>query len=329
MFVGPNASGKTNAVEALQLLTALSSFRNAKSSELVRQGCEKARASCEVTDGSRQLSISLTLEEGKRTYELNGKRRAPKALRGTLPSVTFTPDDLSLVKGSGRFRRRELDVLGSQLNANYYQIVRDFEKILQHKNRLLKDEAPQALVDATDEMFVKVAEQLTSYRVALFDRLVPHVLSHYAEISRASEELFAEYEKSWDKEQCGESLRDVVSRLQHEERARHRAVVGPHLDDVRFSINGMDSGVFASQGQQRSIVLALKLAEAEVVEEILGQLPVLLLDDVMSELDGDRRRGLVQTMLEGKQTFITTANIDYFDKQMLDRAHVVDLQHRM
>ncbi len=324
--MGPNASGKTNAVEALQLLTALSSFRNAKSAELVRKGSERARAQCEVSDGARQLSISLTLEAGKRTYEVNGKKRAPKALRGTLPSVTFTPDDLNLVKGSGRYRRHELDVLGSQLNANYFQLVRDFEKVLRHKNRLLKDEAPEALIEATDDLYVKVADQLTNYRIALFDRLAPHICSSYEEISGGRECLTVSYEKSWGKEGKDETLAAAVLASKPDERLRHRALVGPHLDDLLFSIDGMEAGAFASQGQQRSIVLALKLAEAEVIEEILGQLPVLLLDDVMSELDGTRRRGLVQTMLEGKQTFITTANIDYFDKHMLERARIVDLR---
>lgn len=321
IFLGPNASGKTNAVEAVQLLTALVSFRNATAAELVKQGEQQARAQATITDGNRLLEVGLHLQAdpASRHYALNGKRRAAKDLRGTLPSVTFTPDDLNLVKGSDRHRRRELDVLGAQLNANYFQLVRDYEKVLRQKNRLLKEEAPMPLLEAANEVFAKVGEQLTSYRAALFGRLVPHVAAHYADISRSREKLGAEYMRSWE----GESLADSIDlRI---EASRGRALAGPHLDKVAFDVDGLGAHSFASQGQQRSIVLALKLAEAEVVEEMLGQLPVLLLDDVMSELDAMRREALVKDLLAGKQTFITTANIDYFDKSMLDRARIVEL----
>lgn len=326
IFLGPNASGKTNAVEAVQLLTALVSFRNATAAELVKQGEQQSRAEATVTDGNRLLEVGLHLQAdpASRHYALNGKRRAAKDLRGTLPSVTFTPDDLNLVKGSDRHRRRELDVLGAQLNANYFQLVRDYEKVLRQKNRLLKEEAPMPLLEAANEVFAKVGEQLTSYRAALFGRLAPHVSAHYADISGAREQLGANYVRSWE----GDGpLADAIDlRL---EASRGRTLAGPHLDKVAFDIDGLDAHSFASQGQQRSIVLALKLAEAEVVEEMLGQLPVLLLDDVMSELDATRREALVKGLLAGKQTFITTANIDYFDKSMLDRARIVELGERL
>lgn len=347
IFVGHNASGKTNAVEALQLMTALSSFRNATAVELVRRGQPSGRISCSITDGSRELDVALAIEDGKRTYTLNGKKKQPKSLRGLLPSVVFTPDDLELVKGSDKHRRHELDVLGSQLNANYYQLVRDFEKVLHHKNRLLKDEVPIALIEATDVLFAKVADQLASYRIALFDRLMPHVTAHYADISGNHETLSAIYERMHV--ESGSNISGIsntsnangmgnsrdraiypdtahaTEALRMDEIARHRTLVGPHLDKIRFLIDDMDASIYASQGQQRSIVLALKLAEAEVVEEIMDQLPILLLDDVMSELDENRRKALVKGMLQGKQTFITTANINYFDSQMLDHARVVEL----
>ncbi len=344
ILAGPNAAGKTNAIEALQLLTATSSFRNATGTELVRRGEGTARISCSVTDGQRELDRALAISEGKRTYMLNGKRRRPKDLRGTLPSVTFTPDDLNLAKGSDRVRRHELDLVGSQVNANYYQIVRDYEKILRHKNRLLADEAPSALLDATNELFAKIGEQLTSYRRALFARLEPKIAAHYASISGGREPLTADYRASFETDgiepeathdiAASESvslptsvstLRAAIEACQGDERRRHRALVGPHLDAVRISLDGLDSTKFASQGQQRSIVLSIKLAEAEVIEDILDQLPVLLLDDVMSELDAQRRAALVETLLEGKQAFITTAHVDYFDTEMLDRARLVEL----
>lgn len=328
VFVGPNASGKTNIVEAVQLLTALVSFRSATASELVKNGESQARAEASLTDGGRLLEVGLHLEAGTegtaaasgRHYVLNGKRRRTKDLRGMLPSVTFTPDDLNLVKGSDRHRRRELDVLGAQLNANYYQIVRDYEKVLRQKNRLLKEEAPIPLIAAANEVFAKVGEQLAGYREALFKRMVPHIAAHYEGISHGCDRLDAEYVRSWDPSLPLAEAVDLQS-----EAARRRTLAGPHLDKVRILIDGLDAQSFASQGQQRSVVLAFKLAEAEIVEEMLGQFPVLLLDDVMSELDEARREALVQGLIKGKQTFITTANIDYFDAGMLSRANVVKL----
>ncbi len=301
-------------------MTSLSSFRNATGKELIRRGQASSRVSCEVTDGARELSIALLIEEGHRAYTLNGKRKQPKDLRGTLPSVVFTPDDLEIAKGSSRHRRHELDVLGSQAHANYWQIVHDYEKILRHKNRLLKDEVTTGLIEATNEVFAKVGEQLSNYREALFAKLMMRATKHYANIS-GGEQLHAKYVRSWD----DETLLKATERLLRDERARQRSLAGPHLDEINLYIDGMDVATFASQGQQRSVVLAIKLAEAEFIEETLDQLPVLLLDDVMSELDEGRRGALVRTLLEGKQTFITTANIDYFDDEMLEKARIVKL----
>lgn len=323
IFSGPNASGKTNAIEALQLLTALSSFRNPKIAELIMQGKETARISVHITDGKRQLDNVLIINRdplqgnASKHYVYNGKNRPAKELRGILPSVVFTPDDLNLAKGSNKYRRNELDVLGSQLNANYYQIVRDFDKVLRQKNKLLKEEAALPLLEASDEVFQTVANQFTNYRRALFDRLAPKISKHYEYFDDGKEKLDAIYIEGKNKESA--SAKPTL----YDEIAAHRSLSGPQTHAIDFFINGMAVRDFASQGQQRSLVLAMKLAESELVEEMLQQQPVMLLDDVMSELDGSRREALVKQLLEGKQTFITTANIDYFDPEMLEKARVI------
>lgn len=325
VFVGPNASGKTNAVESIQMLTALASFRGATSSELVRQGCDTARIQARLEGDGRILDVAMSVADGRRSWSINGKRRQAKSLRGVLPSIAFTPDDLQLVKGSNRHRRRELDVLGSQLNANYHQITRDFEKILHQKNSLLKEDHPPALLDAINDVFSVVGEQYSNYRQALFDRLMPIAAKHYRHIANASsnEELGYRYKRSWEG-----PLDDAVFNCKAEEASRHRTLIGPHLDELNLEVGGLDASTFASQGQQRSVVLALKLAEVELVEEMLGHPPVLLLDDVMSELDASRREALVERVLQGSQTFVTTANIDYFDPCMLEGAKLVNLPMR-
>lgn len=154
VLVGPNAVGKTNIIEGIQLLTAQSSFRHAPVEQLVHAGSDFARLAADVTDGSRELELVVQLAEGKKKHLLNGKAKRTADLKGLVPSVTFTPDDLDLAKGAMSVRRAALDALGSQLSANHYLIRRDYEKVLRHKNRLLKDEAPAALMEAMNETLV-------------------------------------------------------------------------------------------------------------------------------------------------------------------------------
>lgn len=400
VLVGPNAVGKTNVVEGLQLLTALSSFRGATAEQLVRRGEAGARISAHISDGRRELDLECLIE-GTRKYRLNGKAKRSSELKGLVPSVTFTPDDLEMVKGSMGVRRRMVDALGSQLNKNYHLIRKDYEKVIRHKNKLLKEEASGALLESINDMLVTCGAQLVCYRAALFCRLAEQMKLRYAEISGGLEQLSSRYEYSWARlgseegsagfyEPAGEdafffagfsSFDRVDSTASSErpetisessgaapdspdpagssasskllgcsrpdevitpqearsalagaladrlpaERLRRRCLVGPHLDQIHFSIDDMDASRFASQGQQRSIVLAEKLAEAAVIEDMLGVKPLLLLDDVMSELDGARRAALVNYLAQDVQAFITTANLAYFDEAMLSRARVVHL----
>lgn len=338
VFVGPNAAGKTNIVEGIQLLTALTTFRRATTDQLIRKGAASAKVSANFRDGQRLLEVSLAIENHAKHYKLNGKAKRPSEMRGMAPSVVFAPDDLNLVKGPMSFRRHALDALGAQLNANYAQIVRDYEKVLRHKNRLLKEEASQLLIESIDEMVIACGAQLTCYRASLFRKLLPYLSGNYEGIVSGKERFTAQFTPSWsedgfepsaaadiDRNRAREEMAHALELHRAEERARHRSVVGPQSDRIAFFIDGMDASVFGSQGQQRSIVLAYKLAEAAIIEEMLGLKPIMLLDDVMSELDGKRREALVSYLLQDNQSFVTTANLAYFDQAMLDRATIVNI----
>lgn len=338
ILVGPNAVGKTNVVEGIQLLTALSSFRHPTAEQLVRVGAPAARLATDVTDGSRALEITLRVEEGAKRYALNGKPKRSPDLKGLVPSVAFTPDDLDLVKGAMSIRRAAMDSLGSQLSANHGVIKRDYERVVRYKNRLLKEEASDDLVESINETLVTCGAQLVCYRAALFEKLAPALRARYDGLASRGESLRAFYVPSWEPfdvqdPRCGPiardearvALADALAARRHEERQRRRALVGPHADRVEFLIDGADASLFGSQGQQRSIVLAFKLAEAAVIEEVLHQKPVLLLDDVMSELDAMRRAALMDYMATDVQTFITTTNLAYFEDEVLDRARIVAL----
>ena len=338
IFIGRNAVGKTNILEGVQLLTSGASFRHPQVSQHIREGAVSARISMESTDGNRMLSTALALEPGKKRFTVNGKAKATADVRGLLPSVMFTPDDLELAKKSSSVKRDAIDDLGAQLTRNYYIVRRDYEKTVRYKNRLLKDEAPRPLIESINETLITCGSQLFCFRAALFDRLIPHVARVYGEIAGGGEEFSAAYVPSWEKvsetfgvgelRERNEVRRALDENLQvffDEERSRRRSLIGPHNDQISFALAGRDVSAFASQGQQRSIVLAWKLAEVELTREVLGVSPVLLLDDVLSELDKSRREMLVRFVTEDMQTFVTATDLAGFSDELVGRARVVEL----
>ncbi len=338
IFVGPNAVGKTNIIEGIQLLSAQTSFRHPRAEELVLEGQRTAHIQMDIEDGKRQNCLEMNIEEEKRKFYLNGKAKRPADLKGLIPSVTFTPDDLELAKGSMSIRRSALDALGSQLSSNHYLIKRDYEKTLRQKNRILKDEGDKLLLDSINETLITCGAYLAAYRAALFEKLAQYMNKYYASITNQQEELYACYIPSWEKhdptsmvsytfsrDEAREHMTDQLELRTADERERKCALVGPHADKIEFFVNGRNASLYASQGQQRSIVLSFKLAEVALIQDILHQKPVLLLDDVMSELDEDRRHALVSFIAGDIQTFITTANINYFDNDLLSEACVVQL----
>lgn len=338
VFVGPNAVGKTNIIEGIQLLTAQSSFRRPTIAQLIREGAPFSRLDAWVGDGSRSLQLTLQLQEGKRRHLLNGKFKRAADMRGVVPSVAFTPDDLELARSASAPRRDALDVLGSQLSASHHRICSDYAKALRNKNRLLKEEAPEPLLESVDEVMILVGAQLTCYRAALFNRLARAMEHYYRELSGKKETFQASYTPSWiehdpespcycypSRDEAREELQAALACRHAEERARHRAVVGPHADHLDFFIDGRNAAYFGSQGQRRSLVLAFKLAETALVEDMLDEKPVLLLDDVMGELDETRRAALLSFASKDLQMFITATGLQYFDDCLISQARVLTL----
>lgn len=326
VIVGPNAVGKTNLLEGLQLLTALSSFRNPSTEHLVREGAKAGLFAIDVCGDGRQLSLEFHVKHDAREYRLNGKKKRPGDLRGLLPSVMFSPDDLQLVKGSQSVRRAQADHLGSQLSTNYQAVRKDYEKVLRQKNRCLKEDGSAPYLWSINDVLATVGSQLYRLRYSMLSSLEPYLRDSYARISGGSEEVSLAYVPSWlrdgvdfsrvpeipafSRSEARNSLLAALERDSLKERERRACTQGPQLDGIEFYLDGRCARSFASQGQQRSLVLALKIAEVELIRERLGQAPVLLLDDVMSELDGSRREALLSLMSGETQTFITATNAE-------------------
>ncbi|MBR2789982.1 MAG: DNA replication and repair protein RecF [Eggerthellaceae bacterium] len=346
VFIGENAVGKTNILEGIHLACACRSFRNASTEQLVTEGADipQSRVALTLEDENRNLSVEVLMEQGRRTWRLNGKGAKSSDIRGLAPTVVFTPDDLLLIKGPQQERRGALDVLGSQITPNHQTIRLDFDEVLRHKNRLLKDEADPMLLETINGLMVTCGAQLTFYRYNLFSRLAPKIISRYERLSSGKESLTCEYVPSWvehghlseeematdeprklTRDEARTMTRLALERRFEDERTRQRTIIGPQADKIFFKVDGRDASAFASQGQQRTIVLAWKLAEVDLITEVLGHTPILLLDDVMSELDGARRAALEVCIDEAAQAFITTTNSGYFSDNALQKMAIITL----
>ena len=328
ILVGRNAAGKTNLIEALQLLTAGQSFRKPRTGELLREGSERGRIELLMEGDGRSVRTACELEEGKRSFLFNGKRVQAGGIRGTLPSVLFCPDHLDMVKRSASVRREALDSFGVQLNAQYAKLSSSYDRIVTQRNSLLKDpECPPDLLRAWSDSLVSTGSSLLMHRIALLERIRGRFRSIYATIA-PHEQADLSYETSiggmpGSREEAAGMFEAALEASAEDEARRGVTLVGPHRDEILFTIDGRPAREYGSQGQQRSIVLAWKIAEVQVTRDILGQNPILLLDDVMSELDAARRESIV-SFVEGEiQTVITTTNLGYFSSGILDGAKVV------
>lgn len=344
VLVGRNAVGKTNLVEALQLLTSGRSFRKPSPRELVRAGGPRCSMKLTLEGEGRVIDMGCVVEDGKRSFMRNGKRCRAAGVRGVVPSVLFCPDDLDLVKRGARLRREALDGFGIQLNESYAQLASTYERTVEQRNSLLKEPfCTRDLLDAWNDSIASTGAALTVHRLALLSRIREHLIDVYTGLS-GGEAADVSYVPSWDASDVTPlpAAADASSRADRIEAVRARiasalderageelrrgiTLVGPHRDEIAFTIDGRDARTFASQGQQRSLVLAWKIAEVEVTREILGRPPLLLLDDVMSELDETRRQAFLGLVGGGVQTVITTTNLGYFDDSALERAKVVKI----
>lgn len=309
-IIGPNGVGKTNVVEALGLLATLKSFRGAPTESLIRSGAAFAVVRAAGERDGRAVSIDLELGRGRTRAQVNQQRlQRGRDLLGALRVTVFAPDDLALVKEGPSMRRDYLDDLIVSLDPSADRVLRDIDKIVKQRNALLRqaggrlDEAASGTLDVWDLKLAAAGEHLTVRRENTLRSLMPGVAAAYDELAGEASEVTAFYERSWS----AETLADGLESARDHDVRRAITSVGPHRDDVSFSINGFDSRVQASQGEQRTLALALRLAGHRLVAEQLGEPPLLLLDDVLSELDPDRARVLLATLPPG-QTIITSAS---------------------
>ena len=308
---GNNAQGKTNLLEAIWLFTGGHSFRGVKDSELIAFGEERSALTMDFFSEGREQTIELLLENGRRKFTVNGvEKKSGADLIGKFCGVIFSPEHLSLVKGGPLLRRSFLDGALCQSKPGYAKEFVLYQRTLRQRNMLLKDLAKDPALLPTLEIWNQFLAargmQVIRQRQELLKGLKPDLQKIYSGLSNSKEAIGIRYVCSVSREEeLTEEL--FLERLRETEKSdllTGYTSVGPHRDDLEILIDDVSARMYGSQGQQRSAVLSLKLAEASILEEITGEKPVVLLDDVMSELDAERQEYLLNHVKD-RQTFIT------------------------
>lgn len=314
VIFGQNAQGKTNLLEALWLFTGGRSFRGSRDSELIAFGQDATRLQIDFFSEERDQSAVLTIQNKKRSAAINGVQYGGvMELVGKFRAVIFSPEHLSLVKDGPALRRSFLDGALCQLRPVYAKLLFQYNRVLQQRNALLKDIPRHAeLLDTLeiwDEKLAQRGARLIMERSEYVRLLSEPARRVYEGISGAREQFSICYrtvsgEEPQTEEQWRQYLFDLLGRSRREDLSAGFTTVGPHRDDLEIRVDERQARSFGSQGQQRSCVLALKLAEAELLQTLSGEAPVILLDDVMSELDSGRQDFLLHQLGE-KQVFLT------------------------
>lgn len=318
IFVGENAQGKTNILEAIYVAAIGKSFRNNKEQELIKIFMQNAYIKVKVTKITDKITIELMLsKQNNKKIKVNKLPLTKYAdLLGNLNVVLFSPEDLKLIKEGPNERRKFINNEISQMIPKYYYTLNQYHKILQQRNKILKDYKDKKFdLDIWDHQLIENGSWLIFYRrnfvkkISILSRLMHRRITEGLENLEVTYDSNIKVKEKDTIEDIKEKFYKELKALNEIEKKRGLTLVGPHRDDLSFKINGLDIKNYGSQGQQRTAVLSLKLSELELVKSEVGEYPVLLLDDVMSELDLKRQNYLIKN-LKNIQTFITTTSMD-------------------
>ena len=323
VFIGPNGQGKTNLLEAVAMLALSTSPRARREVELIGPVAPMSRIEGEVESGGLKAELAITLnlegERARRVIEVDGVRRRAFDLPGRFRVTLFWPDDLGLVKAGPELRRRFLNQMLVQVEPGYARALAGLKRVLEQRNSLLKriaaGEEGVDVLEAFNQELVRVGIEVVSARSTAVRELEPDVAMYHAQIA-GRERLEIHYVGP------PENLAEAVQNSLAEDLRRGSTTVGPHHDDVRVLLGGRDARSYGSQGQQRTAVVSLKLAEAALVARRTGERPVLLLDDVLSELDAQRRSALLSQVAGEGQVVITSVEAGPFPPGLLANAMV-------
>lgn len=332
VFVGENAQGKTNVMEAIYVLGLAKSHRTSNDKDLIRWDEDYAKIEARIQKRNGSVPLQLTIsKKGKKAKFNHIEQKKLSQYVGNMNVVMFAPEDLHLVKGSPQVRRRFIDMEIGQVSPVYLHDIGQYHKILQQRNQYLKQlqtkkQTDHTFLEVLTEQFMEVAVKIVQKRFEFIKLLESWALPIHSGITRGGETLSILYKPSLDVSEEFDSSKMItifenqLETVKQREIDRGVSLVGPHRDDIQFGVNGRDVQTFGSQGQQRTTALSVKLAEIELIYSEIGEYPILLLDDVLSELDDYRQSHLLHTIKDKVQTFVTTTTTSGIDHQTIKEA---------
>ena len=335
VICGPNAQGKTNLLEAVFLLTGAHSFRTRFDKELIGFGCDWASVLADVESGGRTQTVRLLFRKGqRRQVTVNGAKKTSASLAGTMTAVLFSPDELELVKQGAAVRRRLMDNAIGQLRPGYASLLADYNKLYENKTRILKDwrEKPSLLaaLDEFSDGLARCSARMIRYRASFAERLAQAAAPIHLDFSGGRERLSVTYRTVSTVTDTKAPAEEIYRQVSAHQAAHRQAeldagqcLTGIHKDDLEIFLDGVSARSFASQGQARTAALSIKLAEREIFKAETGEYPVLLLDDVLSELDAARQE-FVLNRIGGGQTLITCCEDENISRRTGGRVFTVE-----
>ena len=332
VILGENAQGKTNVMEAMYVLAMAKSHRTSNDKDLIRWDQDYARIEGRVKKNNGSIPLELMIsKKGKKAKFNHLEQKRLSQYIGNMNVVMFAPEDLNLVKGSPQIRRRFIDMEIGQVSSVYLHEYSQYQKILHQRNAYLKQIQMRKVTDDTmlavlTEQFIHYAARILMKRFEFLELLQNWAKPIHQGISRGLETLEIRYKpslevsESMDMSKIVERFQEKFDKIEMREKERGTTLIGPHRDDLEFYVNGRDVQTFGSQGQQRTTALSLKLAEIELIQSEINEYPILMLDDVLSELDDYRQSHLLNTIQGKVQTFVTTTSVEGIDHQTLREA---------
>lgn len=332
IITGNNAQGKTNLLEALYMMSLGKSFRTAKDNEMIGFGKQHAKISTISIKEDRLLEMEIILEEGQKTVKIDGQKTTRNAdMLENIYIVIFSPEDLKIVKDEPEKRRKFLNRELCQIKPIYYKNLAKYKRILLQRNHLLKqDNIPREMLSVWDEELADTGARLMMERAGFIKKIDKISREIHYRITENKEKLEITYESDIKqredlKTQKEEFLKKLEKTYQND-LYRRTTTCGPHKDDLKITAEGIDIRSFGSQGQQRTAALSLKLSEIQLIKEETGETPILLLDDVLSELDFSRQKFLISS-LSDVQLFITTTEISSFIRETLTENFIFSISN--
>lgn len=340
LFVGKNAQGKTNLLEAVYYLSSLTSSRIKKDKELIKFESECSSINASVSKSGTDIELDVLINPPKnKVLKVNGiKKNKSRDFVRVLSTVSFSNSDLLLLRGEPSDRRKWLDNAICQVYPAYMDKLNKYNKIRLQKANFLSEfqggfnlgALNHDMLDVYNAQLANSSANIMYLRMKFLEELKKIAKIKHLSISK-DEELNIEYENTVSAgflpvSELSEITYNKLNEIKTEEIKKGQCLIGPHRDDVSFFINGLDSKRYASQGQQRTIVLALKLSELDIIQEKINEMPVLLLDDVLAELDNLRQNYLLETIKDGVQTIITSVDTLAFDDEFLKDVEIVHIE---